>query len=77
MIADERIIELVKPEYLERIPSFVRKHATERLCVLIEKKFPEIYDELSNEEEPDEEAKQKMFLIVNEIFLERLKKHHL
>lgn len=77
MTADERIIALVKPEYLERIPSFVRKHATERSCALIAKEFPEAYERFSDEKEPDEEAKRQMSLIVNDIFMERLEKHHL
>lgn len=46
-------------------------------CALIAKEFPEIYESFSDEEEPDEEAKRQMSLIVNDIFLERLEKHHL
>jgi len=77
MTADERIIALVKPEYMEQIPSFVRKHATERTCELIAREFPEIYEIFSKEEEPEDEAKKQMSLIVNDIFTERLNKHHL
>lgn len=31
----------------------------------------------SREEEPDEEAKRQMSMIVNDIFIERMNKHHL
>lgn len=77
MTANERIIELVNREYLDRIPSFVRKHATERSCKLIEREFPDIYEMFSRENEPDDEAKRQMSLIVNDIFAERLARHHL
>lgn len=77
MIADERIIALVKPEYMERIPRFVRTHATGNTTKLIAEKFPEIYEVFSREEEPDEETVAQMTLIVNDIFEERMAKHHL
>lgn len=76
-IADDRIIALVKPEYLERIPSFVRKHAIDNTCQLIAREFSEIYEVFSMIEEPDEDAKNQMSLIVNDIFIERMNKHHM
>lgn len=47
--ADERILELVNPEYLKKIPSFVRPRAVGNTCRLIEKEFPEIYAEFGRE----------------------------
>lgn len=35
MSADEKILSLVKPEYLDKIPKLFRKHATEATCGLI------------------------------------------
>ena len=77
MSANERILALVKPEYMERIPFFIKGHATKRTCELIAREFPEIYEVFSREEEPDEETKRQMSMIVNDIFIERMNKHHL
>lgn len=74
--ADERIIQLVKPEYLERIPSFVRRRAEERSCQLIAKMHPDIYDAFSQETAPSEDAKRQMAQIVNACFAERIKNHY-
>lgn len=76
-IANERIAALVKPEYLERIPSFIKGHAMKATCGLISKQFPEIYDAFSQETEPSEDATSQMSLIVNDIFKERMAKHNL
>lgn len=76
-IANERIAALVKPEYLERIPSFIKDHAMKATCKLISKQFPEIYDAFSQEAEPSEDATSQMSLIVNDIFEERMAKHNL
>lgn len=76
-IANERIAALVKPEYLERVSSFVKGHAMKSTCGLIAKEFPEIYDAFSQEEEPNEDATSQMSLVVNDIFKERMTKHNL
>ena len=76
-LANDRIAALVKPEYLERIPSFVKGHAMKATCGLIAKQFPEIYDVFSQEGEPTEDATSQMSLIVNDIFKERMAKHNL
>lgn len=41
--ANKRILALVKPEYMKRIPLFVRKHATGRTCELIAQEHPDLY----------------------------------
>ena len=43
MNANEKIIELVKPEYLNKIPKMFLKHATEGTCKLIAKDQHNIY----------------------------------
>lgn len=73
MTANEKIIALVKPEYLNKIPKMFRKHATEGTCKLIAKEHPNLYK--SFEEEASAEEKEKMTKIVNDIFEERMKKH--
>ncbi len=45
MNANEKIIALVKPEYLNKIPKMFRKHATEGTCKLIAKEHPNLYSE--------------------------------
>ena len=43
MNANEKIIALVKPEYLNKIPKMFRKHATENTCKLIAREHPDLY----------------------------------
>lgn len=74
MTADERIIALVKPEYLDMIPSFCRQHAEERVCYLIARDFPDMYAAFSDGTEPDAEAVSRMRSIANDVFMERLNK---
>ena len=73
MNANEKIIALVKPEYLNKIPKMFRKHATEGTCKLIAKEHPNLYKAF--EEEASAEEKEEMKKIVNGIFEERVKKH--
>lgn len=77
MTANERIIDLVKSEYMNKIPNDIRKHAMEGPCKLIEREYPDLYKKFSQQSEPSAEDKQKMSDIVNGIFEERLKKHHM
>lgn len=73
--ADERIAELVKPQYMERIPSFVREHAIGSTCKVVAREFPAIYEVFSRDEEPSDNARQQMEFIVNEVFREHMGKH--
>ena len=76
MTANEKIIALVKPEYLKKIPAIFRKHATERTCKLIAREHPDLYSAFEKGvEQPTEEEKQQMTKLVNGIFEERMKKH--
>lgn len=77
MNADEKIIALVKPEYMERIPRLVRGHATKAACKLIAREFPEAYAEAQKEGDLSPESKESLSLIVNDIFKERMAKHNL
>lgn len=73
MTTNEKIIALVKPEYLKKIPAIFRKHATEGTCKLIAREHGDLYKAF--EGEPTAEQKQEMTDIVNGIFEERMKKH--
>ena len=75
MTADERIIALVKPEYLDKIPKIFRKHATEATCRLIAREHPDLYKSFSGEPSPDET--EEMITLVNGIFEQRMDKHHM
>ena len=78
MTANEKIIALIKPEYLSKIPKIFRKHATENTCKLIAREHPDLYkafEEETSAEETSAEEKEEMKKIVNGIFEERMKKH--
>ncbi|WP_297818404.1 hypothetical protein [uncultured Lactobacillus sp.] len=75
MTANEKIIALVKPEYLEKIPKIFRKHATEGTCKLIAREHVDLYKVFENGE-PTAEQKQEMTDLVNGIFEQRMKKHN-
>ncbi|MCR5415347.1 MAG: hypothetical protein K6E79_00955 [Pseudobutyrivibrio sp.] len=77
MIADERIINLINKEYLDRIPSFVKNHATGKTCQLIAREYPDLYGIFSREQEPTNEENHQMQDIVNDIVAKRLDKQHL
>ena len=73
--ADEKILSLVKPEYMKRIPFFIRGHATGKSCEYIAQKHPELY--ATFEGEPGAQQVEEMTKIVNELFEQRMKKHNL
>lgn len=75
MTAEEKIIALVKPEYLEKVPKIFRKHATEATCALIAREHPELYEAFANAPSPAQE--EEMRVLVNGIFEERMNKHHM
>ncbi|MBR1863923.1 MAG: hypothetical protein IJ806_07550 [Ruminococcus sp.] len=77
MTANERIISLVRPEYMEMIPSFVRDHAESCTCNHIAREYPELYSRFTGDAEPDEQAKQEMSEVINGIIRERLEKHRI
>ncbi|WP_251716233.1 hypothetical protein [Lactobacillus agrestimuris] len=73
MTANEKIIALVKPEYLEKIPKMFRKHATEGTCKLIAREHSALY--AAFEGDPSAANKEEMTKLVNGIFEQRMKKH--
>ena len=73
--ADEKILALVNPDYIKRIPFFVRGHATGKSCEYIAQKHPELY--ATFEDEPSTQQVEEMSKIINELFEQRMKKHNL
>ena len=73
--ADEKILALVNPDYIKRIPFFVRGHATGKSCELIAREYPELY--AAFEDEPSAQQVEEMAKIINELFEQRMKKHNL
>ena len=73
--ADEKILALVNPDYIKRIPFFVRGHATGKSCELIAREYPELYTAF--EDEPSAQQVEEMAKIINELFEQRMKKHNL
>lgn len=74
MTANEKIIALVKPEYLKKIPAIFRKHAAEGACKLIAREHTDLYKAFEDGE-PTDSQKQEMTDLVNGIFEQRMKKH--
>ena len=72
MIADDRIVGLVRPSIMDCIPSFIKRHVIDKNCRQIEKEFPELYSAFLQEEEPTEGETIKMSEIVNAIFEEQI-----
>ncbi|OZV23929.1 hypothetical protein [Streptococcus sobrinus] len=77
MTADEKILALIKPEYLERVPRMFRGHATK---TTVKKKIAQEYLDLYAKSEvagdlPDE-ATQELSIIINGIFEVKIKKHN-
>ena len=73
--ADEKIMALVNPDYIKRIPFFVRGHATGKSCEYIAREYPELY--AAFEDEPNTHQVEEMTKIINELFEQRMKKHNL
>ena len=73
--ADEKILALVNPDYIKRIPFFVRGHATGKSCEYIAQKHAELY--ATFEGEPSAQQVEEMSKIINELFEQRMKKHNL
>ena len=73
--ANEKILALVNPDYIKRIPFFVRGHATGKSCEYIAQKHPELY--ATFEGEPSAQQVEEMSKIINELFEQRMKKHNL
>jgi len=68
MTAEERIVDLVKPNIMDCIPSFIKRHVVRKNCQWIAREYPALYAVFSEENEPDEPEKAEMAEIANGIF---------
>ncbi|MBF7093811.1 hypothetical protein IYQ92_00665 [Streptococcus sp. HF-1907] len=77
MAANDKIMALVKPEYLERVPRLFRGHAKSGTCKLIAREYPELYAKAEAEGDLPTDVANELSKIVNGIFEERMAKHDL
>ncbi|WP_051353753.1 hypothetical protein [Atopobium fossor] len=75
--ANKKILALVPQEWIERIPFFVRNHATTKTCARIAEQYPELYALASQPGDLPVEAREQVSKIVNGIFEAKMKKHNL
>jgi len=76
MTADEKILALVKPEYMKRIPRFVRGHATKATLKKIANEHPDLYAKAQEAGELPEAIASQLSRIINGIFEEKMAKHN-
>lgn len=76
MTADEKILALVKPEYMERIPKMFRGHATKATVKKIAQEHPDLYAKTEEAGELPDDLAQELSSIINGIFEAKMKKHN-
>ncbi len=73
--AAEKILALVPDGWIQKIPFFVRKHATTKTIERIAAQYPELYAAAKREGELPEKEREELRRIVTDIFKEKMKKH--
>ena len=73
--AAEKILALVPDGWIQKIPFFVRKHATTKTIERIAAQYPELYAAAKQEGELPEKERDELRRIVTDIFKEKMKKH--
>ena len=76
MIADEKILALIKPEYLERVPRMFRGHATKTTVKKRLLKSIDLYAKSEVAGDLPDETTQELSIIINGIFEVKIKKHN-
>lgn len=76
MTLEKTIGAVADPELLKRIPAFVRGHALSGTAKLIARDYPELAQKAETGTLSEADIEQ-LRSAVNDIFQERLKKHHL
>lgn len=71
----EKILALVPDGWIQKIPFFVRKHATTKTIERIAAQYPELYAAAKREGELPEKEREELRRIVTDIFKEKMKKH--
>ena len=73
--AAEKILAMVPDGWIQKIPFFVRKHATTKTIERIAAQYPELYAAAKQEGELPEKEREELRRIVTDIFKEKMKKH--
>lgn len=75
--AAKKILDLVPPEWIKRIPFFVRKHATTKTIERIAKTYPDLYAIAKREGPLPEKEREQLRQIITDIFQEKMAKHNI
>lgn len=73
--AGDKILALVPKEWIQKIPFFVRKHATSKTIERIENEFPKLYEVAKRSGELPEKEREELRRIITGIFEEKMNKH--
>ncbi|MDD6789927.1 MAG: hypothetical protein PUE04_07470 [Lachnospira sp.] len=73
--AAEKILALVPDGWIQKIPFFVRKHATTKTIERIAAQYPELYAAAKREGELPEKEREELRRIITDIFKEKMEKH--
>lgn len=71
---DEKITDLINPEFLKHIPKDVMDHALTGPIQLIKREHAALYHKFETQTETSEDVNE-MKEIINGIFVQRMKKH--
>lgn len=75
MSIDEKLITLINPEYLKRIPEAIQSHATGATIQFIKKHHPDLCQ--SFDQAPTPELENQLRQLIDHIFQERMTKHNM
>ncbi|MDD6667400.1 MAG: hypothetical protein PUE58_05505 [Lachnospiraceae bacterium] len=73
--AADKILALVPEGWIQKIPFFVRKHATTKTIERIAKQYPDLYAAVKKPGEIPEKEREELRKIITDIFEEKMKKH--
>lgn len=75
--AADKILALVPEGWINKIPFFVRKHATTKTIERIARQYPELYAAAKNPRDLPEKEREELRRIITDIFEEKMKKHNI
>lgn len=75
--AADKILALVPPEWIRKIPFFVRKHATTKTIERIAKQYPALFEVAEKPGELPEKEREELRGIITDIFREKMNKHNI
>ncbi|MDD7679029.1 MAG: hypothetical protein PUJ06_00820 [Stecheria intestinalis] len=75
--AADKILALVPQEWINKIPFFVKKHATTKTIERIANQCPELYAVAKNPGELPEKEREELRTIITDIFKEKMNKHNI